>query len=352
VIARNSAFAYKGKNVDVKRIARELGVRYVLEGSVRKGGNRVRITAQLIDAMTGNHIWADRYDGDLTDVFALQDQITRHVVAAIEPRLLEAEGTRALSREPKDLDAWEMVARAGTTFWRMTPADNEAAIALLREAVRRHKDYAPAHSMLAVALLISGFIGWSAISENLEEAAAVAARAAALDDSDPWAHLALGQLAAMRRQIDTATHEFFRALELNPNFAAAHGFLGYALAIDGQSELAIEHLAEAVSRSPNDPQNVLFKTGMGQAHYQAGRYAEAVKYSQDAVHQRPDYLGAHRQLCASLAQAGRLEEARAALGRLKQVQPNISRAWIAQNLPLTPEPMKHYLDGFSKAGLE
>jgi len=352
VIARNSSFAYKGKPIDVKRIARELNVRYVLEGSVRKGGKRVRITAQLIDAMTGNHLWADRYDGDLTDVFDLQDQITRNVVAAIEPRLLEAEGTRALSRSPADLDAWELVARASTIFWRMTPDNSEAAITLLREAVRRHKDYAPAHSMLAVALLISGFIGWSAILANLEEAAAAATRAAALDDSDPWAHLALGQLATTRRQPETAVHEFQRALDLNPNFAAAHGFLGYALAVDGQAGPAIEHITQAMSRSPNDPQNLLFKVGMGHAHYQARRYAESVKYSQDVVHQRPEYLGAQRQLCAGLAQAGRLEEARAALARLKQVQPNVSRAWVAQNLPCTPEPMEHYLAGFAKAGLE
>jgi Flp pilus assembly protein TadD len=319
---------------------------------VRKGGNRVRITAQLIDALTGNHLWADRHDGDLTDVFELQDQITRKVVAAIEPRLLEAEGTRALCRAPADLDAWETVARASTIFWRMTPADSAAAIELLREAVRRHKDYAPAHSMLAVALLISGFIGWSAISANVDEAAAAATRAAELDDGDPWAHLALGQLATARRQSDTAVHEFGRALDLNPNFAAAHGFLGYALALNGHSEPAIEHIAQALSRSPNDPQNVLFTTGLGHAHYHAGRFADAIKYSQDVVHQRPEYLGAHRQLCASMAQAGRMEEAREALARLKRVQPNISLTWVQQNLPLTAVAMKHYLDGLIKAGLE
>jgi len=352
VIARNSSFAYKGKPIDVKRIARELNVRYILEGSIRKGGNRVRITAQLIDALTGNHLWADRYDGDLADVFALQDIITKKVVTAIEPRLLEAEGTRAMTRAPTDLGAWELVARASATFWRMTPADSDAAISLLREAVRLHKDYAPAHSILAVALLISGFIGWSPFLANVQEAAASATRAAALDDGDPWAHLALGQLATMRRQPETAVHEFERALELNPNFAAAHGFLGYALAVDGQAERALEHFAQATSQSPNDPQNLLFKIGIAHAHYQAGRYVDAAKHAQDVVHQRPEYLGAERQLCASLAQAGQLDEARAALARLKQAQPNISLTWVAQNLPCTPKAMNHYLEGFAKAGLE
>ena len=352
VIARNSSFAYKGKTVDVKRAARELSVRYVLEGSVRRAGNRVRITAQLIDASTNNHVWADRYDGDLTDIFALQDEITKKVVAAIEPRLLEAEGARALTRAPADLDAWELVARASSIFWRMTPADSEAAISLYREAVRQHREYAPAHSMLAVALLMSGFVGWTTITANLKDAADLAARAAELDGSDPWAHLALGQLATMRRQTDAAVHAFQRALELNPNFAAAHGFLGYALALDGQFEPAVEHLNQALSLSPHDPQNIVFMIGLGQAYYQAGRYNEAVKYSQNIAQQRSEHFGAHRQLCASLAQAGRMEEARATLERLKQLQPNVSLAWVNENLPLTSQAMKKYLDGFRKAGLE
>ena len=164
VIARNSSFTYKGKAVDVKRVARELGVRYVLEGSVRKGGNRVRITAQLIDAATGNHIWADRYDGDLTDVFALQDEITKKVVAAIEPKLLEAEGIRSQNRSPEDLGAWDMVIHANSLFWRLTKGEGEAAIAMLKRAVERYPDYAPAHSMLAFMLLVSGYAAW-ALSE-------------------------------------------------------------------------------------------------------------------------------------------------------------------------------------------
>ena len=352
VIARNSSFAYKGKAVDVKRAARELGVRYILEGSVRRAGNRVRITAQLIDASTGNHVWADRYDGDLTDIFALQDEITKKVVAAIEPRLLEAEGIRALHREPADLDAWELVARASSIFWRMTPTDSEAAIALYREAVRQHKGYAPAHSMLAFALLMSGFIGWTSRTVNLKEAADLAVRATELDGSDPWAHLALGQLATMRRETDAAVHAFQRALELNPNFAAAHGFLGYALALDGQSEPALEHLTRALSLSPNDPQNIVFMIGLGHAHYQAKRYNEAAKHTHNALQQRPKHFGALRQLSASLAQAGRTEEAQAMLGRLKQLQPDASLAWVKENLPLGPDAMTHYLDGLRKAGLE
>jgi adenylate cyclase len=176
VIARNSSFTYKSMAVDVKRVARELGVRYVLEGSVRKGGNRVRITAQLIDAATGNHIWADRYDGELTDVFALQDEITRKVVAAIEPKLLEAEATRSQSRSAENLGAWDMVMQANSLFWRLTKTDGEAAITMLKQAVEHYPNYAPAHSMLAFAMLVSQLFGWTVLAPPVKEAAILAKR--------------------------------------------------------------------------------------------------------------------------------------------------------------------------------
>ncbi|HKQ88242.1 MAG TPA: winged helix-turn-helix domain-containing protein [Candidatus Acidoferrales bacterium] len=160
VIARNSSFTYKGRAVDIRQVGRELGVRYVLEGSVRKGGNRVRITAQLIDAVSGKHLWADRYDGELVDIFALQDEITRKVVAAIEPKLMEAEGIRSQNRSPKDLGAWDMLIRASSLFWRLTKDESQAAIALLKQLIERHPLYAPAHGMLAFVLLVSRQGGW------------------------------------------------------------------------------------------------------------------------------------------------------------------------------------------------
>ena len=168
VIARNSSFTYKGKAVDVKRVARELGVRYVLEGSVRKGGNNLRITAQLIDAATNNHIWADHYDGVLTDIFTLQDEITKKVVAAIEPKLLEAEGVRSQIRSSEDLGAWDLVMKANSHLWRQTKADSEAAIAMLKKATERYPDYAPAHSMLAFALLFRSVPGEASRSRDIK----------------------------------------------------------------------------------------------------------------------------------------------------------------------------------------
>jgi adenylate cyclase len=352
VIARNSSFTYKGKAVDVKRASRELGVRYVLEGSVRKGGNRVRITAQLIDAATGNHIWADHYDGELTDVFALQDEITKKVVAAIEPRLLEAEGLRSQSRSPEELGAWDMVIQANSLFWRMTKQEIATAIEILQRAVERYPNYAPAHSLLAFVLLVSGYIGARLTESQVQQAAALAARATELDDSDPSAHLALGFAAFMRRQTTIAAAEFHRALSLNPNFAAAHGYLGWALAFDGQGELAKAHLEEAMRLSPHDPQNAIFNTGLAIVHYFAGRYAEAVEYSRKALQQRSAFTAGYRIHVASLAQAGKIDEAREALARLKEWHPDLSVAWIEQNVPYTTASMARFLEGMRKAGLQ
>lgn len=353
VIARNSTFSYKGAAEDVVRVARELGVRYVLEGSVRKATNKVRITAQLIDASTGNHIWADHYDGDLTDIFTLQDEITTKVVAAIEPKLLEFEGLRSVGRSPEDIGAWDMVMQANSLFWRLTKAEGEAAISILERAVERYPDYGPAHSLLAFMLILSNHMGWSPreLQESQVAASALAIRATELDEGDPWAHLALGYVAFFKRRIDIAEEEFLRALDLNPNFAAAHGYLGFALAHDGKSDEAIAQCEQAIRMSPHDPQNVIFTAGLAVAHYLAGRYSEAVGFGRKAVQMRNGWTGGHRTYIASLAQAGQIEEARAALARLKELQPNISLAWFERYIPYMPGPMARFLEGMRKAGL-
>jgi adenylate cyclase len=352
VIARNSSFIYKGKAIDVKRVARELGVRYVLEGSVRKGGNRVRITAQLIDAATGNHLWADRYDGELTDIFELQDEITKRVVAAIEPRLLEAEAIRSQSRTSENLDAWDLVMQANSLLWRLTKAEDETAIAMLNRAIERYPDYAPARSMLAFALLFRAITAGVSRNRDVKDAATLATRAAELDDNDPWAHLALGYADFLMRRTDHAIEEFQRALDINPNFAAAHGYLGSALAFNGQSDEAIPHSEQALRLSPHDTQNAIFNVGLAAAHYLAGHYAEAIACARKAVQQRSEWTPGHRMYCASLAQAGQLDEAHAALDRLKELQPDISIAWIEQNVPYQPGPMAKFLEGMRKAGLQ
>jgi adenylate cyclase len=352
VLARNSTFAYKDKTIDVKRTARELGVPYVLEGSVRKGGKRVRITAQLIDATTGNHIWADRYDGELTDAFELQDEVTRKIISIVEPKLLEAEGIRSQSRSMEDLGPWEMVAQANALFWRVTKAEGEAAIAILRKTVERYPDYGPAYSMLAFTMLVSRLIGLTLVAPQLKEAAALAARGAELDSSDPWAHLALGYVAHMMRHTEDAKREYQRAIDLNPNFAAAYGYLGFTLAMAGQSDEAITQLERAIHLSPNDPQNAIFNVALAVAHFLESRYPDAVNFSRKAVQERDGITSGHRIYIASLAQAGQIEEARLGLQHLRELMPNISIAWCEQHVPYAPGPMAKFLDGMRKAGLE
>jgi len=352
VIARNSTFTYRGKAVDVKQIGRELGVRYILEGSIRKIGNRVRISAQLIDATTGTHLWAEHYDRELIDIFALQDEITQSVTAAIEPKLMEAESVHSQRRSPENLAAWDLVMRAVAHFWRMTKAENEVAIDMLRLAVQRYPNYAPAQSMLAFVLLVSNHVGWAPLDKPYQLVAELAHRAAELDDNDPWAHLTLGYLGCTARQTDDAVREFQRALDLNPNFAVAYNYLGRAVAFDGRHEEAIGYIRQALRMSPNDPLIAFFYSGMCVAHYFARQYDEAIEWGRKSIQQRPGFIPGHRILCASLAQAGRTEEVRVAVARLRQLQPNISIAWIEEHVPYTPRAIAHFLDGMRKAGVE
>jgi TolB-like protein len=353
VIARNSTFVYKNRAVDVKLIARELGVRYVLEGSVRRTGTRLRVSAQLIDAVTGGYHWTERYERELGDVFAVQDEITASVAAAIEPRVLAAEGIRTLSRSANDLGAWELVAHAQTHFWRMTKADCGAAIAALDHATEAYPDYAPARSLLGFCLVFAAHMGWNSRERDLVLGRQHAARAIALDDLDPWGHIALGYWALIERRTEDCIAAFRRALEVNPNSASAHAHLGHGLAFAGRDREAIAHAHDAMRLSPLDPMMALFLGSIAVAHFTAGRYAEAIEYTTQAARLRPGFQGAHRLRCASLAQAGRIDEARAYLATVQREQPRLSLGWIRTHVPYQmPELMERFLDGMRKAGLE
>jgi TolB-like protein/Flp pilus assembly protein TadD len=353
VIARNSTFAYKNRTVDVKQVARELGVRYVLEGSVRRAGTRLRISTQLIDAVTGGHHWAERYDRELGDIFAVQDEITASVAAAIEPRVLAAEGIRTLSQSTNDLGAWELVARAQTHFWRMSKADCATAIAALDRAVETYPDYAPARSLLGFCLVFAAHMGWTDRERDLMPGREHAQRAVALDDRDPWGHIALGYWSLMERRTEESIAAFRRALDFNPNSAYAHAHLGHGLAFAGRDREAIRHAQDAIRLSPLDPMMALCLGTIAVAHYTAGRYAEAIEYTTQAARLRPGFQGAHRLRCASLAQAGRIDEARAYLAIVRSEQPQLSLDWIRTYVPYqTPELIERFLDGMRKAGLE
>jgi TolB-like protein len=352
VIARNSTFQYKSKCPDIRLVGRELGIRYVLEGSVRRQGKRLRVSAQLVDAVTGGHHWAEKYDRKLGDIFAVQDEITRSVAGAIEPRLLAAEGLRALSRSAAELDAWEHVARAQAHFWRMTLADHEAAAGILERAVEAHPDYAPARSLLGFRLVFAAHMGWVDREHGLATGHRHAVCAIALDDRDPWGQIALGYWAMMERRTEESIAAFRRAVGLNPNSAAAHGYLSHIFAFAGQDREAIEHGEEAIRLSPLDPEMAFFLGGIAVAHFTADRFAEAVRYTTEALRLRPGFQGAQRLRCASLAQAGRIDEARAYLPTVRRDQPQLSIDWIRASVPFqTQQLMERFLEGMHKAGL-
>jgi len=333
VIARNSTFTFKGQAVDIRRVTAELGVRYVLEGSVRKAANRVRITAQLIDAATSNHIWAERYDRELTDIFAVQDEITEQVAGAIEPAILTAESLRASSRSRSDLDAWDFVIHGLSSFWQMTEEDSTDAIEHLRAATRSYPKYGPAHSMLAFAMLFAGQMGWIDFVAIRDEAKSLASRALARDDQDAWTHLALGYMHTMDRNPTEAILEFGKSLALNPNFAAAYGWQGLAKAHAGETDDAIADAEMALRLSPKDPFNVIFLAATSLAHFWAGRVEECLNIAQEVVRQRPGYISGLRMRCVALGKLDRFEEAKSAFDEIRRRQPNTSATLLRRTLP-------------------
>jgi TolB-like protein/Tfp pilus assembly protein PilF len=352
VIARNSSFMYKGKAVHMKQIADELGVRYVLEGSVRKGGDRLRITAQLNDVTTGSHLWAERYDRDLADVFAVQDEITEAIVAAIEPQLYAAENFRAQRKAPDSMDAWDLVMRGLSHYWRVTRQDSMVAQALLEKAIAIDPDYGQAHGVLAMSYIFTAHMGWAddAAVREAEQAALAALRA---DSEDPWAHAALGHSYLLARRFDDSLAEYELALRLNPNFSLAQAFYGVSLCYSGRWQEGDAAALRALRLSPRDPFSPVYYGITAYAHYLGRNYDEAMRLSREALRQRSDFVSAHRVLTAAAGMAGDGDTAKAALQELRRAQPNISLAWIAAHMPIRHDAdREHYLDGFRRAGLD
>jgi TolB-like protein/Tfp pilus assembly protein PilF len=353
VIARNSSFIYKGRSVHISQVAEELGVRYVVEGSVRKEGGRVRITAQLNDVATGSHIWAEHYDRDLTDVFAVQDEITDAIVAAIEPQIYVAENFRARRKPPNSLGAWDLVMRALSHYWRVTRSDHLAAQELLQRAIAIDPHYGQALSLLATSYMFGVHLGWADIvtAAPLAERAALAAIDA--DSEDAWAHTALGSVCFSTRRLDDSLAEFELALQLNPNFSLAQGYYALALSYDGRWQDSYEAAQRAIRLSPRDPSLAIYYGIAAYAQFVGRNYPEAMALSREAIRQRGDLTGAYRVLTVAAGMTGQTEVAAAALGELRRVQPNISLAWIANQLPWKLDSdREHYLEGFRRAGLE
>jgi TolB-like protein len=353
VIARNSTFTYKGKAVHMRQIAEELGVGYVVEGSVRKSGDRVRITAQLNDVSTGSHIWAERYDRDLADVFAVQDEITESIVAAIEPQLYAAENFRARRKPPGSLDAWDLVMRALSHFWRVTRQDNVVAQALLEKAIAIDPNYGQALGVLATSHTFGAHMGWGDMATVAPIAERAALAAVEADSEDPWAHHGLAYVYLFARRFDDSLAEFELALRLNPNFSLAQAFYGVALCYCGRWQEADLATRRALRLSPRDPFSALYYGIAAYAQFTGHNYDEAIRLAHEALRQRADFVGGHRVLTAAAGMAGQTEAAKVALQELRRAQPNITLAWIANELPMKqPADREHYLEGLRRAGLE
>jgi|SRR5690349_12214156 TolB-like protein len=353
VIARNSSFIYKGNPVHFKQVAAELGVSYVVKGSVRKEGERVRITAQLNDAVTGSQLWAERYDRDLADVFEVQDEITQAIVAAIEPQLYSAEGFRARRKAPDNLDAWDLVMRALSHYWRVTRQDNLAAQALLEKAISIDPSYGQALGVLAASHTLGAHMGWEDMAAAVPAAERAALAAICADGEDPWAHYALGSVCLFNRFFDESIAEYDLALRLNPNFALARAYHGRALTFCGRWEEGEREARHALRLSPRDPFVARYCGVAAYARYVGRDYDEAIRLSRDALRQRHDLVGAQRVLTAAAGMSGLTGVAAAALQELRRAQPNITLSWIETQMPIKCDvDREHYLEGFRRAGLE
>jgi tetratricopeptide (TPR) repeat protein len=355
VIARNSTFTYKGKAVDIKKVGEELGVRYVLEGSVRKSGRRVRVTMQLIRADTNHHIMAQRYDRDLTDLFELQDEIAHTIAGAIEPEILKFERERIAERPPRSEDAYELYQRGVWHHYRHSKADNLEAQAYFRRALAADAQYPQAIAALAIAVCNAGFLGWADNAErNYQESVELAQRAVALDARYPNAHFALGIACMYVHRSERAMAGMRQAIDLNPSFAAAHAILGHMLTYAGQPEETIPLVETGIRLSPNDPRLFIWLPALAAAHYQLGHYEQAIEAGRRSWTLNRNWPTGLTYVVAALAQLGRTEEARAALATYQELRPTDLASWErnARRLFTDAAAVDHIRDGLRKAGME
>jgi adenylate cyclase len=356
VIARNSSFTYKGRAVDVKQVGRELGVRYVLEGSVRKAANRVRITGQLVDTATGAHLWAERFDGGLGDIFGLQDQVTESVVGAIAPAVEKAEIERAKRRPTESLDAYALYLRGMARFYQYGSRQaNGEALRLFNSAIELDPDFAAAYGRAASCYLFAKTMGWISVTQNeIDEVTRLAKRAVELGKDDAIALADSGYaLAHVVRDLDAAAGLIDRALVLNSNLAEAWSCGGWVKNWLGEPEQAIERFARAMRLSPLDPRATEMRAGTAHAHFFLGRYGEAASWAAMALQDNPDNQAGLRIDAASNAMAGRPEQAHKAVARLRQVNPALRVSTLKNVLGpyLHAEDLSRYEEGLRQAGL-
>jgi TolB-like protein len=354
VIARNSSFTFKGEAIDVRKVASVLGIRYVLEGSVRKAAGRVRVTAQLIDAGNATHLWADRYDRELANIFELQDEITNRVIDSVGPQIIVAEAARVRRKPPQSIDAWDLVMQALPHMWRMSTEEQRLAQDFLQQALAIDPDYAHAHALL----------GWTYVSmfnldtrtpigEFTDRALESGGRAVALDEQDHWGHLVLGLGHVRRRRPEAAVMHLCKSVELNHNFALGYAGLGYAFACSGQPERGLKSLEQAQRLSPRDPFLAMYAPVVRyMALFAMSQYEETIAVCRATTAMHPNHAGAWRLLTVSLGLLGRIDEAREALVHTLSLQPDLSSAHVENNTVYTdPADRSSFLLGLQRAGL-
>ena len=352
VISRNTAFTYRGKRFNTKQIGRELGVRYVLKGSLRRAAKRVRVSAQLIEADADAHLWAERFDCHLRDFFALQDEVAAAIAGAIEPELLKSERNRVAHRPLQTEDAYEFYQRGLWHFYRYTKEDNVEAQALFRRAIAVDRQYAQPVAQLAITLCNAAYLGWvDDVKLHYAEAYELAHHAVSLDARYPPAHFALGLVCMWTQRSDAAMSSFQQAIDLNPSYAAAHVLLGQMYLYRGHPEEAIALAERGIRLSPRDPRLFIWLPALAGAHYQLRHYAQAVEAGRRSWMLNRNWPAGLRYVVAGLARLGRVEEAKAALEELKLLNPNF--AFVEGNLLRLYEDRAaadHILDGLRLAG--
>ena len=353
VIARNSSFTYKGQSVDVSDIARELGVRYILEGSVRRAGKRIRVTAQLIDAPSRNHVWAERFDRNLDDIFQVQDEITGAIVAAMGPEVDSAERERALRRSTERLDVWSAYQRGLWHIYRFTQVDTETAGGFLGRAIDLDPTFAPAYAGLSLVYYLKAFLGYAEDREGaIAEAYALARQSVVLDGKDPMAHWALGRVHKLRGEHDLAIAAFKAAIEINPSYAHAHYGLGWALVLAGEPERAIECLDQALRLSPRDPLLFAFMIVRAQAHLLIGEDEEALNWAEKAARQINAHVHTKAVYAAVLQRRGRPEAAGRVIENILMERPEYCCDLFKRSFAFKrPQDLNILIDAMRSAGL-
>jgi adenylate cyclase len=351
VIARNSVFTYKGRAVKPEQIGGELGVRYILEGSVRKAGNRVRITAQLIDATTGYHLWAEKYDGELKDVFALQDGITQQIVTALAPKLTAGERSPSVRQETNSIEAYDHFLRGFALFYKYRKESNAMARQMFGQALALDPNYARAYVWLSWVHFIDWEFQWTEGPDALDRSHEAARKAVTLDDSLSDAHTVFGWTSLWKRQHDVAIAELERAVALDPNSEWAYAFLAQVLNYSGRPDEAIGFAKKAMRLDPNYPPWLVFH--LADSYYLLRRYGDAVDALHDALQRNPDFLPARRVLAIIHAELGEHRQARAEVTEILRISPAASLGRWRERMPYRIETdLARYIAGLQKAGLK